>query len=133
MECLKQKQSATLGYNNSWQRYQLWNKLYLQQKIQLIILIFLIRKRQNDDEHLLAFSVNVPLLAYLIILFIIILMRIVTIIVPSTGSVGISASQLNNRLNWSVQQAFTNQDHDLLEISMHPTKGQLGDITGGQL
>lgn len=49
----------------------------------------------------------------------------------STGSVGLSASQLNNRLNWSLQQAFTNQDQGSSGNLNASYKGKYGEVTGG--
>ncbi|NBM27702.1 fimbria/pilus outer membrane usher protein [Proteus sp. G4417] len=123
------KQSATLGYNNSWQGIS-YGINYTYNKNTVNHSYIADQKRQNDDEHLLAFSVNVPFSVF-DNTFYYNFNANSNNNSSSTGSVGISASQLNNRLNWSVQQAFTNQDQGSSGNINASYKGQLGDITGG--
>lgn len=44
---------------------------------------------------------------------------------------GVSASQLNNRLNWSMQQGFTNQETGTTGNLNASYKGQYGEVSGG--
>ncbi|MBG2915824.1 fimbria/pilus outer membrane usher protein [Proteus terrae] len=125
----KKTQSATLGYNNSWQGIS-YGMNYTYNKNTNRYSYISGEKTQSENEHLFAFSVSVPFSAFDDTFY----YNFNTNSSnhnTSTGSVGISASQLNNRLNWSAQQGFTNQDQGSSGNINASYKGQLGDITGG--
>lgn len=125
----KKTQSATLGYNNSWQGIS-YGMNYTYNKNTNRYSYISGEKTQSENEHLFAFSVSVPFSVFDDTFY----YNFNTNSSnhnTSTGSVGISASQLNNRLNWSAQQGFTNQDQGSSGNINASYKGQLGDITGG--
>lgn len=125
----KKTQSATLGYNNSWQGIS-YGMNYTYNKNTNRYSYVTGEKTQSDDEHQFAFSVSVPFSVF-DDTFYYNFNTNSSSNNASTGSVGISASQLNNRLNWSAQQGFTNQDQGSSGNINASYKGQLGDITGG--
>ncbi|MEY0489602.1 fimbria/pilus outer membrane usher protein [Proteus terrae] len=125
----KKTQSATLGYNNSWQGIS-YGMNYTYNKNTNRYSYISGEKTQSENEHLFAFSVSVPFSVFDDTFY----YNFNTNSSnhnTSTGSVGISASQLNNRLNWSAQQGFTNQDQGSSGNINASYKGQLGDIIGG--
>ncbi|MBI6528649.1 fimbrial biogenesis outer membrane usher protein [Proteus vulgaris] len=125
----KKTQSATLGYNNSWQGIS-YGMNYTYNKNTNRYSYVTGEKTQSDNEHQFAFSVSVPFSVF-DDTFYYNFNTNSSSNNTSTGSVGISASQLNNRLNWSAQQGFTNQDQGSSGNINASYKGQLGDITGG--
>ncbi|MCE9840709.1 fimbrial biogenesis outer membrane usher protein [Proteus terrae] len=125
----KKTQSATLGYNNSWQGIS-YGMNYTYNKNTNRYSYISGEKTQSENEHLFAFSVSVPFSVF-DDTFYYNFNTNSSSNNASTGSVGISASQLNNRLNWSAQQGFTNQDQGSSGNINASYKGQLGDITGG--
>ncbi|WP_193016393.1 fimbria/pilus outer membrane usher protein [Proteus sp. FME41] len=125
----RKTQSATLGYNNSWQGVS-YGMNYTYNKNTNRYSYVSGEKRQSDNEHLFAFSVSVPFDVFEDTFYYNFNANSSNKN-ASTGSVGISASQLNNRLNWSAQQGFTNQDQGSSGNINASYKGQLGDITGG--
>ncbi|TOL77200.1 hypothetical protein CGH90_25675, partial [Vibrio parahaemolyticus] len=66
-------------------------------------------RSKSEDDHQLALSVSVPFSVF-DDTFYYNFNSSSSSNSASTGSIGLSASQLNNRLNWSVQQGFTTRD-----------------------
>lgn len=125
----RKTESVTVGHNNSWQgiSYGLnytYNKNTNRYSYQSISL------SKSVDDHQLAFSVSVPFNVF-DDTFYYNFNTNSSSDNPSTGSVGISASQLNNRLNWNLQQAFTNQDQGSSGNLNASYKGKYGEVSGG--
>ncbi|MEX5926860.1 fimbria/pilus outer membrane usher protein [Providencia hangzhouensis] len=122
----RKTQSATVGYNNSWRgmSYSL-NYTYNKNTNN-----YSYSRKKSEDEHQLAFSVSVPFTVF-DNTFYYNFNSNSSSNGPSTGSIGLSASQLNNRLNWSMQQGFTTQEQGTSGNMNASYKGQYGEISGG--
>ncbi|BBG60848.1 fimbria/pilus outer membrane usher protein [Providencia rustigianii] len=125
----RKTQSATLGYNNSWQgiSYSL-NYTYNMNTNSYSHASGSQNKTEND--HQFAFSISVPFTVF-DDAFYYNFNSNSSSNSSSTGSMGVSASQLNNRLNWSMQQGFTNKDSGTSGNMNASYKGQYGEISGG--
>ncbi|MEQ4987937.1 fimbria/pilus outer membrane usher protein [Proteus sp. fly-1089] len=125
----RKTQSATVGYNNSWQGIS-YGLNYIYNKNTNRYSYKSDSYSKNEDDHQLAFSVSVPF-SFFEDTFYYNFNTNSSSNSPSTGSVGISASQLNNRLNWNLQQAFTNQDQGSSGNLNASYKGKYGELSGG--
>ncbi len=125
----RKTQSATLGYNNSWQGIS-YGLNYTYNKNTNNYSYASGSKKQNEDDHQFAFSVSVPFTVF-DDTFYYNFNSNSSSNSPSTGSMGISASQLNNRLNWSMQQGFTTKDTGTSGNMNASYKGQYGEVSGG--
>lgn len=125
----RKTQSATVGYNNSWQGIS-YGLNYTYNKNTNNYSYRSSSYSKSDDDHQLALSVSVPFSVF-DDTFYYNFNTNSSSQSPSTGSVGLSASQLNNRLNWSLQQAFTNQDQGSSGNLNASYKGKYGEVTGG--
>ncbi|WP_337227999.1 fimbria/pilus outer membrane usher protein [Proteus faecis] len=125
----RKTQSATMGYNNSWQGIS-YGLNYTYNKNTNNYSYRSSSYAKSNDDHQLALSVSVPFSVF-DDTFYYNFNTNSSSQSPSTGSVGLSASQLNNRLNWSLQQAFTNQDQGSSGNLNASYKGKYGEMTGG--
>ena len=125
----RKTQSATLGYNNSWQGVS-YGLNYTYNKNTNNYSYTTGTRNQSDDDHLLTFSVNIPFSLFEDTAYINFVSNHSSRD-SSTGSMGISASQLNNRLNWSMQQGFTHQEQGTTGNMNASYKGQYGEMSGG--
>ncbi|NBM78006.1 fimbria/pilus outer membrane usher protein [Proteus sp. G2659] len=125
----RKTQSATVGYNNSWQGIS-YGLNYTYNKNTNNYSYRSSSYSKSSDDHQLALSVSVPFSVF-DDTFYYNFNTNSSSQSPSTGSVGLSASQLNNRLNWSIQQAFTNQDQGSSGNLNASYKGKYGEMTGG--
>ncbi len=125
----RKTQSATLGYNNSWQGIS-YGLNYTYNKNTNNYSYPSGSKKQNEDDHQFAFSVSVPFTVF-DDTFYYNFNSNSSSNSPSTGSMGVSASQLNNRLNWSMQQGFTTKDTGTSGNMNASYKGQYGEVSGG--
>ncbi|MGJ3354851.1 fimbria/pilus outer membrane usher protein [Providencia sp. Je.9.19] len=125
----RKTQSATLGYNNSWQGIS-YSLNYTYNKNTNNYSYSSDSKNKSEDDHQFAFSVNVPFTVF-DDTFYYNFNSNSSSNNSSTGSMGVSASQLNNRLNWSMQQGFTNKDSGTSGNMNASYKGQYGEISGG--
>lgn len=125
----RKTQSATVGYHNSWKGMS-YGLNYTYNKNTNRYSSILGDRAQNDKEHLLAFSISVPFTVFDDTFYYNFNINSSNRN-ASTGSVGISATQLDNRLNWSAQQGFTNKDQGTSGNVNASYKGQQGDISGG--
>lgn len=125
----RKTQSATVGYNNSWQGIS-YGLNYTYNKNTNNYSYRSSSYAKSNDDHQLALSVSVPFSVF-DDTFYYNFNTNSSSQSPSTGSVGLSASQLNNRLNWSLQQAFTNQDQGSSGNLNASYKGKYGEMTGG--
>ncbi|NBN02769.1 fimbria/pilus outer membrane usher protein [Proteus sp. G2665] len=125
----RKTQSATVGYNNSWQGIS-YGLNYTYNKNTNNYSYRSSSYSKSSDDHQLALSVSVPFSVF-DDTFYYNFNTNSSSQSPSTGSVGLSASQLNNRLNWSLQQAFTNQDQGSSGNLNASYKGKYGEMTGG--
>lgn len=125
----RKTQSATVGYNNSWQGIS-YGLNYTYNKNTNNYSYRSSSYSKSDDDHQLALSVSVPFSVF-DDTFYYNFNTNSSSQSPSTGSVGLSASQLNNRLNWSLQQACTNQDQGSSGNLNASYKGKYGEVTGG--
>ncbi len=104
----RKTQSATVGYNNSWQGVS-YSLNYTYNKNTNSYSYRSGSRSKSEDDHQLALSVSVPFSVF-DDTFYYNFNSSSSSNSASTGSIGLSASQLNNRLNWSVQQGFTTRD-----------------------
>ncbi|MBP6121593.1 fimbria/pilus outer membrane usher protein [Providencia sp.] len=125
----RKTQSATLGYNNSWQGIS-YGLNYTYNKNTNNYSYTSGSQKQNEDDHQFAFSVSVPFTVF-DDTFYYNFNSNSSSNSPSTGSMGVSASQLNNRLNWSMQQGFTTKDTGTSGNMNASYKGQYGEVSGG--
>lgn len=125
----RKTQSATVGYNNSWQGIS-YGLNYTYNKNTNNYSYRSSSYSKSNDDHQLALSVSVPF-SFFDDTFYYNFNTTSSSQSPSTGSVGLSASQLNNQLNWSLQQAFTNQDQGSSGNLNASYKGKYGEMTGG--
>jgi outer membrane usher protein len=125
----RKTQSATLGYNNSWQGIS-YGLNYTYNKNTSSYSYTTGTKNQSDEDHLFTFSVNIPFSLFDDTAYINFVSNHSSRD-SSTGSMGVSASQLNNRLNWSMQQGFTNQETGTTGNLNASYKGQYGEVSGG--
>ena len=125
----RKTQSATVGYNNSWQGIS-YGLNYTYNKNTNNYSYRSSSYAKSNDDHQLALSVSVPFSVF-DDTFYYNFNTNSSSQSPSTGSVGLSASQLNNRLNWSLQQAFTNQGQGSSGNLNASYKGKYGEMTGG--
>lgn len=125
----RKTQSATVGYNNSWQGIS-YGLNYTYNKNTNNYSYRSSSYSKSNDDHQLALSVSVPF-SFFDNTFYYNFNTTSSSQSPSTGNVGLSASQLNNRLNWSLQQAFTNQDQGSSGNLNASYKGKYGEMTGG--
>ncbi|ATM99657.1 fimbrial assembly protein [Proteus vulgaris] len=125
----RKTQSATVGYNNSWQGIS-YGLNYTYNKNTNNYSYRSSSYSKSNDDHQLALSVSVPF-SFFDDTFYYNFNTTSSSQSPSTGNVGLSASQLNNRLNWSLQQAFTNQDQGSSGNLNASYKGKYGEMTGG--
>lgn len=125
----RKTQSATLGYNNSWQGIS-YGLNYTYNKNTNSYSYTTGAKNQSDEDHLFTFSVNIPFNLFNDTAYINFVSNHSSRD-SSTGSIGVSASQLNNRLNWSMQQGFTNQETGTTGNLNASYKGQYGEVSGG--
>ncbi len=103
----KKTQSATLGYSNSWQgisyginyTYNRDTSTYAYQGKS---------QGQSENDHQLALNVSIPINLF-DSTFYYNLNTNSNSGGPNSGNMGLSASQLDNRLNWSIQQGYTSQ------------------------
>ncbi|VEH53296.1 fimbria/pilus outer membrane usher protein [Providencia rustigianii] len=124
----RKTQSASFSYNNSWNAIN-YSANYTYNK--------------NSDyfsstdsgtrgkiNHLLSLSINIPFNFFDSTAYI----NINTTNnnrSSSSSNIGISASQLNNRLNWSMQQGLINENHQSTGNINASYKGQMGMASGG--
>lgn len=125
----RKTQSATLGYNNSWQGIS-YGLNYIYNKNTNSYSHTTGTKNQSDEDHLFTFSVNIPFSLFDDTAYINFVSNHSSRD-SSTGSIGVSASQLNNRLNWNMQQGFTNQETGTTGNLNASYKGQYGEVSGG--
>lgn len=121
--------SATASYNNSWQGIN-YGLNYTYNKNTRNYSYTTDSNSKSYDEHQFAFSISVPFSIF-DDTFYYNFNTNSSSSSPSTGNMGISASQLNNRLNWNVQQAFSNQEQGASGNINASYKGKYGEITGG--
>lgn len=118
-----------MGYNNSWQGIS-YSLNYTYNKNTNSYSYTSGSRTKSEDDHQLAFSVSVPFTVF-DNTFYYNFNSNSSSNGPSTGSIGLSASQLNNRLNWSMQQGFTTQEQGTSGNMNASYKGQYGEISGG--
>ncbi|TOM62422.1 fimbrial assembly protein, partial [Vibrio parahaemolyticus] len=125
----RKTQSATVGYNNSWQGVS-YSLNYTYNKNTNSYSYRSGSRSKSEDDHQLALSVSVPFSVF-DDTFYYNFNSSSSSNSASTGSIGLSASQLNNRLNWSVQQGFTTRDQGTNGNMNASYKGQYGEVSGG--
>ncbi|EOE1545787.1 MULTISPECIES: fimbria/pilus outer membrane usher protein [Providencia] len=125
----RKTQSATVGYNNSWQGIS-YSLNYTYNKNTNSYSYSSGSRTKSEDNHQLAFSVSVPFSVF-DNTFYYNFNSNSSSNGPSTGSIGLSASQLNNRLNWSMQQGFTTREQGTSGNMNASYKGQYGEVSGG--
>lgn len=125
----RKTQSATLGYNNN--SYGISYGLnYTYNRNTNSCYFHSVNCVKSEDDHQLSLSASVPFTVFEDI-FYYNLNSNSSSNSASSGSVGLSASQLNNRLNWSVQQSFTNKGQGAAGNMNLSYKGQYGEVSGG--
>ncbi|MTB65509.1 fimbria/pilus outer membrane usher protein [Providencia sp. wls1943] len=124
----RKTQSTTIGYNNSWNNIS-YGLNYSYNKNT--------NPNQNsggrnnkEDDHQFAFTVSVPFSVFEDT-FYYNFNSTSSSANGSSGSMGISATQLNNRLNWSAQQNFPTRDSGASGNLNGSYRGQYGEISGG--
>ncbi|HHR6166698.1 TPA: fimbria/pilus outer membrane usher protein, partial [Providencia alcalifaciens] len=125
----KKTQSATLGYSNSWQgisyginyTYNRDTSTYAYQGKS---------QGQSENDHQLALNVSIPINLF-DSTFYYNLNTNSSSSGPNSGNMGLSASQLDNRLNWSIQQGYTTQGQGASGNMNASYKGQYGEVSGG--
>ncbi|HHR5952799.1 TPA: fimbria/pilus outer membrane usher protein, partial [Providencia alcalifaciens] len=125
----KKTQSATLGYSNSWQgisyginyTYNRDTSTYAYQGKS---------QGQSENDHQLALNVSIPINLF-DSTFYYNLNTNSSSGGPNSGNMGLSASQLDNRLNWSIQQGYTTQGQGASGNMNASYKGQYGEVSGG--
>lgn len=125
----RKTQSATLGYNNSWDGIS-YGLNYTYNKNTNNYSYISDSKTHSDEDHLFAFSLSIPFALFEDTAYI----NINTSNNSegdSSGSIGVSASQMNNRLNWSAQQGFANRNQGASGNLNAAYKGQYGEVSGG--
>ena len=121
----RKTQSTIIGYSNSWQgvSYGLnysYNKNTNNNNSSGI----------NSNDHQIAFNINIPFSLF-DDSFYYNFNSTNTNDGNSSASMGISASQMNNRLNWSIQQNIPTKDSNAAGNINANYKGQYGQISGG--
>lgn len=125
----RKTQSATLGYNNSWNGIS-YGLNYTYNKNTSSYMYYTETKKRSEDDHLFAFSLSIPFALFEDTAYI----NVNTSSSSqgnSTGTVGVSAAQLNNRLNWSAQQSVANKGQGSSGNINASYKGQYGEVSGG--
>ncbi|EKT57151.1 fimbria/pilus outer membrane usher protein [Providencia burhodogranariea] len=125
----RKTQSATLGYNNSWQGVS-YSLNYTYNKNTHSYSYISSPQNKNDDNHLFAFSISIPFALFEDTAYIN-MNSSNSSQGDSSGNIGVSASQLNNRLNWGIQQGYTNRGQGASGNLNASYKGQYGEVSGG--
>ena len=122
----RKTQSASIGYSNSWKglSYGLnytYNKNTNGTPYD--------SGRSRDDDHVFGLTLSMPFslledTAY-------VNLSTNASRDSNTSNMGVSASHLNNRLNWSMQQGFTNQGQGGSGNMNASYKGRYGEVSGG--
>ncbi|HHR6130548.1 TPA: fimbria/pilus outer membrane usher protein [Providencia alcalifaciens] len=122
----RKTQSTTIGYNNNWNDISYgvnysYNKNTNPNSYD---------GRNKDNDHQFAFTVSVPFSAF-DSTFYYNLNGTNSSSNGSSGSMGISATQLDNRLNWSAQQNFSARNSGTSGNLNASYRGQYGEVSGG--
>ncbi|UBX50598.1 fimbrial biogenesis outer membrane usher protein [Providencia alcalifaciens] len=122
----RKTQSTTIGYNNSWHDISYgvnysYNKNTNPNRYD---------GRNKDNDHQFAFTVSVPFSVF-DSTFYYNLNGTNSSSNGSSGSMGISATQLDNRLNWSAQQNFSTRNSGTSGNLNASYRGQYGEVSGG--
>lgn len=125
----RKTQSVTIGYNNSWQGVS-YGLNYAYNKNTNNYFYRSGSQSKSNDDHLVSLSVSVPFTVF-DDTFYYNFNTSSSSHNSSSGSVGVSASQLNNQLNWSMQQVYTAQNQGSSGNLNSSYKGQYGEISGG--
>ncbi|KLN98154.1 fimbria/pilus outer membrane usher protein [Moellerella wisconsensis] len=125
----RKTQSVTIGYNNSWQGVS-YGLNYAYNKNTNNYFYRSGSQSKSNDDHLVSLSVSVPFTVF-DDTFYYNFNTSSSSHNSSSGSVGVSASQLNNQLNWSMQQVYTAQNQGSSGNLNASYKGQYGEISGG--
>ncbi|UNH32330.1 fimbria/pilus outer membrane usher protein [Moellerella wisconsensis] len=125
----RKTQSVTIGYNNSWQGVS-YGLNYAYNKNTNNYFYRSGSQSKSNDDHLVSLSVSVPFTVF-DDTFYYNFNTSSSSHNSSSGSVGVSASQLNNQLNWSMQQVYTTQNQGSSGNLNASYKGQYGEISGG--
>ncbi|MEY0161132.1 fimbria/pilus outer membrane usher protein [Providencia rettgeri] len=125
----RKTQSATLGYNNSWQGIS-YGLNYTYNKNTSSYSQSAGAKKYSDEDHLFTFSVNIPFSLFEDTAYINFASNHSSRDY-SSSSIGVSASHLNNRLNWSMQQSLADQGQGSSGNANSTYKGRYGEISGG--
>lgn len=124
----RKTQSSNLSYNNSWNAIN-YSANYTYDKDSYSFSSINTNSNGNAN-HLFSLSISIPFNFFNSTAYI---NLNTTSNNQSTNSshVGLSASQLNNRLNWSIQQNINDNSHYNSGNINATYKGQLGSVTGG--
>lgn len=125
----RKTQSATLGYNNSWQGIS-YGLNYTYNKNTSSYSYSANSKKRSEDDHQFSLSLNIPFSFFEDTAYINLNSNYSSEGARS-ASIGVSASQLNNRLNWSMQQSVANQGQGGSGNANASYKGRYGEISGG--
>lgn len=125
----KKTQSATLGYSNSWQGIS-YGINYTYNRDTNTYAYNGNSQGQNEDDHQLALNISIPINLF-DSTFYYNLNTNSSSNGPNSGNMGLSASQLDNRLNWSIQQGYTTQGQGSSGNMNASYKGQYGEVSGG--
>ncbi|MTC56389.1 MULTISPECIES: fimbria/pilus outer membrane usher protein [Providencia] len=125
----KKTQSATLGYSNSWRGIS-YGINYTYNRDTSTYAYNGNNQGQNEDDHQLALNVSIPINLF-DSTFYYNLNTNSSSNGPNSGNMGLSASQLDNRLNWSLQQGYTTQGQGSSGNMNATYKGQYGEVSGG--
>ncbi|WP_272521833.1 fimbria/pilus outer membrane usher protein [Providencia sp. PROV202] len=125
----RKTESSNISYSNTWESIS-YSLNYTYDKNTYSYQGIANPAFNHNANHLFAFSISVPFdffddTAYL---------NFNTNFSnknSNSSTVGISASQLNNRFNWSMQQGYTNDNRQNTGNFNASYKGQIGSINGG--
>ena len=122
-------QSTSFSYNNSWQGMN-YGLNYSYNKNTHSSMYDGAKKNTRDDNHQLAFSLSIPFNLFEDTAYINIYSNSNNDRERS-GTIGISASQMNNQLNGGIQQGFANNGQNGTGNINMSYKGQYGELSGG--
>lgn len=125
----KKTQSATLGYSNSWKSIS-YGINYTYNRDTNTYAYDGNSQGQSKNDHQLALNISIPINVFDSTIYYN-LNTNSSSSSPNSGNMGLSASQLDNRLNWSIQQGYTTQGQGSSGNMNAAYKGQYGEVSGG--
>nr|WP_314267067.1 fimbria/pilus outer membrane usher protein [uncultured Moellerella sp.] len=125
----RKTESASIGYNNSWQGVS-YGLNYIYNKDTITHSYQSDKIKNNNSDHLFSLSIHVPFSLFENTAYVNYNMS-TSRHGNTNNNIGVSASQLDNRLNWSVQQGYTNKGVGADGNINASYKGRYGEISGG--